>query len=214
MLATTASLSAAAASLDPNRSINQFAHTSWSAKDGIPGPVRAILQTKDEYFWLGTAVGLFRFDGVHFVSWEKTAGGELPRKSTLALFAASGGSLWIGFSSGPIGWLQNGLLRIYSTTDGFNKGVMAFAEGSDEFPAPGAQKWPVDRNGALPFATNGEDFSLAHDIRVNTILKLTRLRLTRGSKRFEATDGTMWMAHFNERAAGGVFFLRRTWLVS
>ena len=182
--------------------------------------------------------GLLRFDGVHFVSWEETPGGEtLSRKSILSLFAASDGSLWIGFSSGPIGRLQNGLLRIYSTMDGLNKGVMSFAEGSDgriwacgegaldhfengqrigesEFPAPGAQKLAVDRNGTLWIATDGKDFGLAHDIRVNTILKLTR-----GSKRLEATgqpigqimqlkeapDGTMWMVHFNERAVGGVF---------
>jgi ligand-binding sensor domain-containing protein len=130
---TAGSLSAGAASLDPNKSISQFAHTSWTAKDGIFGPVRAIVQTKDGYLWLGTAAGLFRFDGVHFVSWEETLGGEtLPRKSILTLFAASDGSLWIGFSSGPIGRLQNGLLRIYSTTDGLNKGVMSFAEGSDD----------------------------------------------------------------------------------
>jgi ligand-binding sensor domain-containing protein len=183
--------------------------------------------------------GLLRFDGVHFVSWEETPGGEtLSRKSILSLFAASDGSLWIGFSSGPIGRLQNGLLRIYSTMDGLNKGVMSFAEGSDgriwacgegaldhfengqrigesEFPAPGAQKLAVDRNGTLWVASNGRDFGLAHDrIRVNTILKLTP-----GSKRFEATrqpigqimqlkeapDGMMWMAHYNERTVGSVF---------
>jgi ligand-binding sensor domain-containing protein len=102
-LAATASLSAAAASLDPNKSISQLAHTSWTAKDGISGPVRAIAQTKDGYLWLGTPAGLYRFDGVHFVSWEGAAGGEtLPRKSIWTLFAASDGSLWIGFSSGPI----------------------------------------------------------------------------------------------------------------
>jgi len=236
-LAAITSLSAGSASLDPNKSISQFAHTSWTAKDGISGPVRAIAQTKDGYLWLGTLAGLYRFDGVHFVSWEETAGESLPRKSILTLFAASDGSLWIGFSSGPIGRLQNGLLRIYSTTDGLNKGVMSFAEGSDgriwacgedaldhfengqwiresEFPAPGAQKLAVDRNGTLWIATDGKDFGLAHDIRVNTILKLTP-----GSKRFEVTgqpiaqimqlkeapDGSMWMVHFNERAVGGVF---------
>ena len=237
-MATIASLSAGAASLDPNKSISQFAHTSWTAKDGIPGPVKAIAQTRDGYLWLGTPAGLYRFDGVHFVPWEGAAGGEsLLRKSVLTLFAASDGSLWIG-GFGPIGRLQNGLLRTYSIGDGLGRGVMSFAEGLDgriwasgedaldrfengqwiresEFPAPGAQKLAVDRNGTLWVATNGKEFGLAHDrIRVNTILKLTR-----GSKRFEATgqpigqimqlkeapDGMMWMAHYNERTVGGVF---------
>lgn len=241
-LAATASLSAGAASLDPDKSISQFAHTSWTAKDGIPGPVRAIAQTKDGYLWLGTPAGLFRFDGVHFVSWEGAAGAEtLPRKSILTLFAASDGSLWIGFSSGPIGRLQNGLLRTYSTGDGLNKGVMSFAEGPDgriwacgetaldrfengrwigesTFPAPGAQRMAMGRDGTLWVATNGKDFGLASDlIRVNTILKLAPR-----AKNFEATgqpvgqvlqlreapDGTMWMVHYNERAVGGVFHSR------
>ena len=238
-LAAAASLSAGAASLDPNKSISQFAHTSWTAKDGIPGPVRAIAQTKDGYLWIGTPAGLFRFDGVHFVSWEEVAGGEpLPRKSIWTLFAASDGSLWIGFSSGPVGRLQNGLLRTYSPRDGLKNGVMSFAEGLDgriwacgegtldrfengqwireaAFPAPGAQRVAVGRDGTLWVATNGEDFGLARDaIRVNTILKLAP-----GAKAFEATrqpvgqvlqlreapDGAMWMVHYNERAIGGVF---------
>jgi signal transduction histidine kinase/ligand-binding sensor domain-containing protein len=238
-LAATASLSAGASSLDPNKSISQFAHTSWTAKDGIPGPVRAIAQTKDGYLWLGTPAGLYRFDGVHFVSWEGAAGGEtLPRKSIWTLLAARDGSLWIGFSSGPIGRLQNGLLKTYSTRDRLNNGVMSFAESSDgriwacgegaldrfedgqwireaAFPAPGAQRMAVDRDGTLWVATNGKNFGLAGDvIRVNTILKLAP-----GSKVFETTgqpvgqilqlreapDGTMWMVHYNERAVGGVF---------
>jgi signal transduction histidine kinase len=241
-LVLTASLSAGAVSLDPNKSISQFAHTSWTAKDGISGPVRAIAQTKDGYLWFGTAAGLFRFDGVHFVSWDGAAGGEtLLRRSIITLFAASDGSLWIGFYSGPIARLQNGLLRTYWPRDGLNKGVMSFAEGSDGriwacgegaldrfengqwirepgFPAPGAQKIAVGRDGTLWAATNGKDFGLAGDlIRVNTILKLAP-----GAKVFEATgqpigqimqlkeapDGTMWMVHFNERTVGGIFHPR------
>jgi signal transduction histidine kinase/ligand-binding sensor domain-containing protein len=166
-------------------------------------------------------------------------GGEpLLRKSVVTLLATSDGSLWIGFGSGPIVQLRNGLFRTFSTGDGLSRGVMSFAEGLDgrlwacgeggldrfengkwtresNFPAPGAQKLAVDRNGTLWVATNGRDFGFARDrIRVNTILKLTR-----GAKVFEATgrpvgqilqlkeapDGTMWMAHFTEATVGGVF---------
>src|SRR5260370_12747341 len=79
--------------LDPNKTISQFTHTSWSAKDGIPGPVQAIAQTPDGYLWLGTPAGLYRFDGLHFISWEAPPGGEqLPRSQTTSLFTAPGGS--------------------------------------------------------------------------------------------------------------------------
>ena len=100
-LAATASLSAGAASLDPNKSISQFAHTSWTAKDGIPGPVRAIAQTKDGYLWFGTPAGLLslRWRAFRFL------GGTSRRRSAPAQVrcdpsCASDGSLWIGFQLG------------------------------------------------------------------------------------------------------------------
>jgi len=37
--------------LNPQELMSQFTHTSWTAKEGIPGPVRAIAQTKDGYLW-------------------------------------------------------------------------------------------------------------------------------------------------------------------
>lgn len=60
--------------LDSQKLLRQFAHTSWSAKDGIPGPVRAIVQTRDGYLWLATETGLSRFDGIRFTSWAPSHG--------------------------------------------------------------------------------------------------------------------------------------------
>ncbi len=115
----------------------------------------------------------------------------------------------MAFAEGPDG-------RLWACGEG---GLDRFEDGKwtreSNFPAPGAQKLAVDRNGTLWVATNGRDFGLAGDvIRVNTILKLAP-----GSKAFEATgqpvgqimqlkeapDGTMWMAHFNELAVMPVF---------
>src|SRR5260370_13279318 len=75
--------------LDPNKTISQFTHTSWSAKDGIPGPVNAIAQTPDGYLWLGTPAGLYRFDGLHFFPWEAPSRGyKLPLAAGVSLFTA------------------------------------------------------------------------------------------------------------------------------
>ncbi len=186
--------------LDPNKTIDQFSHTAWSAKDGIPGPVKTIAQTSDGYLWLGTPSGLYRYDGMHFLSWEPAPGDEkLPRPSISALLAARDGSLWIGFPSGPVGRLRNGRLRTYDTGDGLSRGVLTLAEGQDGsiwaggehgldrfenekwtkadgefgYPAPGAQRLGFDRRGTLWVATTGLSFGLSDDnVRVNTILKL------------------------------------------
>jgi Two component regulator propeller len=56
--------------LDLGISLPQFHHTAWTLKDGGPGQVQAIAQTRDGYLWLGTPNGLFRFDGVRFESFD------------------------------------------------------------------------------------------------------------------------------------------------
>ena len=54
--------------LDPALEVSQYAHTSWTVRDGFSlGNVYAMAQTPDGYLWLGSEFGLFRFDGVSFV---------------------------------------------------------------------------------------------------------------------------------------------------
>jgi signal transduction histidine kinase/ligand-binding sensor domain-containing protein len=197
--------------LDPNKAISQFTHTSWSAKDGIPGPVAAIAQTPDGYLWFGTNAGLYRFDGQNFVSWEPAgAGDKLPRSAITALLTARDGSLWIGYRSSAVSRLQSGILRTYTPADGLHAGgTLSLAEdrsgsiwaggasgfsrfvsgqwsrvGSElGYRAPGARQLLVDRRGVLWVATDGFHFGLNTDsVRVNTILKLPL-----NGKRFEAT---------------------------
>jgi ligand-binding sensor domain-containing protein len=115
--------------LDPYKAISQFTHTSWSVKDGIPGPVVAIAQTPDGYLWFGTHAGLYRFDGKNFDRWEPQEGDKLPTSSIVALFTARDGSLWIGFTSNAISCLRNGLLKTYTPAEGLHTGgVLSIAE--------------------------------------------------------------------------------------
>src|SRR6266852_9806654 len=100
-LAMTFGLARPGPAADLARSITQFTHTAWSAKDGIPGPVRAIAQTRDGYLWLGTDAGLYRFDGLRFTPYEiDTAPPH--GAAVMSLLAARDGSLWMGFGSGGI----------------------------------------------------------------------------------------------------------------
>ncbi len=82
-----------AKALDPQKLISQFTHTSWTAKDGVPGPVRAIAQTPDGYLWLGTEAGLYRFDGLHFVAWEPGSGEQILGSSVWSLCTSRDGGL-------------------------------------------------------------------------------------------------------------------------
>ena len=205
--------------LDPQKLISQFTHTSWTAKDAVPGPVRAIAQTPDGYLWLGTEAGLYRFDGLHFVAWEPSFGEQILGSSVWSLCTSRDGSLWIGFSSGGISQLRNGHLKNYSHADGMpDGGILSIVEdgsgsiwaggqygltkldsgrwrqvGAESgYPAPGAQVLFVDRRGTLWVATDGLNFGLSRDpVRRNTILSLAP-----NAKSFVATResvGQVWM---------------------
>ena len=90
-----------ALALDPSRRLTQYAHTSWTVRDGyLPGGPLSLAQTTDGYVWIGTGSGLVRFDGARFDRWGPPNGEDLRFAAILSLLAARDGSLWIGATSG------------------------------------------------------------------------------------------------------------------
>lgn len=98
--------------LDPTIQLTQYAHSSWRVHDGaFRGAPVAITQTKDGYLWIGTDVGLVRFDGVRFVPWNPPAGERLLDPRVFSLLAARDGSLWIGTGYGISHWVSGKLIN-------------------------------------------------------------------------------------------------------
>jgi signal transduction histidine kinase/ligand-binding sensor domain-containing protein len=93
-LAAVVTLRAAAA---PPSSGADYQHTAWTAVDGAPARILAMAQTTDGWLWLGTADGLFRFDGVRFERVPLPPGKALIRDSINSLFAAPNGDLYISY---------------------------------------------------------------------------------------------------------------------
>ena len=51
-----------ASALNPSLDVNQYAHKSWTVRDGFfNGAIISIAQTPDGYLWLGTEFGLLHF---------------------------------------------------------------------------------------------------------------------------------------------------------
>jgi PAS domain S-box-containing protein len=97
--------------LDRSLQIGQYAHTSWTVRDGYSlGGVFAMAQTNDGYLWLAGEFGLFRFDGLHFTRWQPPAGQELPDKP-YSLLVSRDGTLWIGTFAGLVSWDGRKLTR-------------------------------------------------------------------------------------------------------
>src|SRR5215472_14219451 len=91
--------------LDPKLDVSQYAHTAWKIRDGFTkGRITSIAQTPDGYLWLGTELGLLRFDGVRAIPWQPPADQHLPSSYIWFLLAAGDGTLWIGTSKGLASW--------------------------------------------------------------------------------------------------------------
>lgn len=81
--------------------LEDMAHMSWVRRDGAPSDITALAQTKDGYLWVGSRLGLFRFDGLQFSSYPFTpADPKLPSSDVYALAADRDGGLWIGYRTG------------------------------------------------------------------------------------------------------------------
>src|SRR3984957_2123156 len=102
---------ACAFALEPSLDVSQYAHTTWKIRDGFTkGIITSLAQTPDGYLWIGTELGLLRFDGVRPVLWQPPSGQHLPGTLITYLLAAHDGTLWIGTFNGLASW-KNGKLR-------------------------------------------------------------------------------------------------------
>jgi len=107
-----------AADLDPQLSLNQYGIDTWDGADGLPQfRIRAVLQTRDGYLWLGTANGLVRFDGIDFTTFDISTG-SLKDNEVSCLAEDDAGALWIGTYGGGLARLKDGQFTTYTMTNG------------------------------------------------------------------------------------------------
>ena len=85
-------------------------------------------QTTDGYLWLGTATGLFRFDGIRFQAYKPQSGQAFPQRNVVSLFAVPDGGLWVGYWYGGVSFIKNGTVTDYGKPEGLpSRAVLAFA---------------------------------------------------------------------------------------
>src|SRR5215470_36886 len=114
--------------LNPERRISQYGHTAWRTRDGaFDGMPVVVSQTSDGYLWIGTNIGLVRFDGVHFTVWNPPFGQRLFDQRIFSILSTHDGSLWIGTGYG-IARFYDGKLTNYPQISGR---IESMVEGTD-----------------------------------------------------------------------------------
>jgi PAS domain S-box-containing protein len=198
------SLVTAASALDPDRDIHELAHRSWGEKEGYPGRAQALAQTTDGFLWIGSDIGLFRFDGVHFERYVPRSGDQLPEDRVHSLLALPDGSLWIAYGTfgngNKICFLRNGNVKCYGEADGVTSIPQAIV------PDREGTIWANTNTGVIRFNGTrwehiGKDWNFPENVPRHTSTALfvdsrgtlwagvnhTVLYLKQGSKRFEPT---------------------------
>jgi len=168
--------------LDPSRRITQYGLDVWLTRDGLPqNSVRALVQTRDGYLWLGTWGGLARFDGVRFAVFSGANTPALRDSRITALLEDADGSLWIGTAAGGLIRLKDGAFEAYRS-----EADTSYEERS---------RWQIrsiarGRDGALWIGTSGGGFRRFKNGR------FSRLLMDRHVVRaiLEDRSGRLWVA--------------------
>ena len=95
---------------------SDFLVTNWRNEDGLPHSIiNSVIQTQDGYLWIGTYVGLVRFDGVRFVHYTPSTMPELGDGRVANLFEGRDGTLWIALESGRLLAWKDGAVQVHPT---------------------------------------------------------------------------------------------------
>lgn len=87
-------------------------------ENGLPqNTIQALAQTADGFLWIGTEIGLVRFDGAQFTTFDRNSTPAIPGSDVRCLLAANDGALWVGTSEG-LARLKDSASTIYTGRSG------------------------------------------------------------------------------------------------
>src|SRR5215470_9842524 len=98
--------------IDRDRKLVDLYHTAWTFKNGAPAEVHNLAQTTDGFLWVGSASGLFRFDGIQFQQYQPPSGQKFQQPIS-SLFATPDGGLWVSYWYGGVSLIKDGKVTDY-----------------------------------------------------------------------------------------------------
>ncbi|MGA2084831.1 MAG: two-component regulator propeller domain-containing protein, partial [Terracidiphilus sp.] len=80
--------------LEPSTPLANYGRQTWVMENGLPqNTVQALVQTRDGFVWLGTEVGLVRFDGNGVTVFDRNSNPALPGNDIRCLLETRDGAL-------------------------------------------------------------------------------------------------------------------------
>jgi len=123
------SITSGMATPDPVKALTQFKIDNWRTEQGLPMDlVHSLLQTKDGYFWVGTAGGLTRFDGRRFTTFEMSEAANVASQPVFGLMEDSEQTLWIAHGKGAMRYHKGVFKPAFSSEVTAGQRVYAFAQ--------------------------------------------------------------------------------------
>ncbi|MEM8930388.1 MAG: two-component regulator propeller domain-containing protein [Acidobacteriota bacterium] len=107
--------------LDPARSLDEFVIETWGVQQGLANTsVRTLVQDHDGYLWIGTAGGLFRFDGHRFAHFDRRTTPGFGSSRVNAMAITDEGDLWVGLHQGGAHRYRDGHWEHFTVDDGLD----------------------------------------------------------------------------------------------
>jgi len=89
--------------LDPERTLTQAFLRKWQPAHGLPqATVLKLFQSADDRLWIGTQLGLYRFDGLRFQAVRPLTGPRLDLLWIQDLAESADGTLWVSTHGGGL----------------------------------------------------------------------------------------------------------------
>jgi PAS domain S-box-containing protein len=204
--------------IDRDRKLADLYHTAWTFKNGAPAEIHALAQTRDGFLWLGSASGLFRFDGIRFQQYEPPPGQKFRQRGIRSLFATPDDGLWVGYWYGGASFIREGKIIDYGAREGLSshavlgfardrRGAVWVAEGEDGLARFEVGRWEkigkdrgftgpassvfVDRSGTLWVGTPTRvEYFTEGATRFQTAAENLQFAMNFA----ESPDGALWMA--------------------
>src|SRR5487761_2041521 len=89
-------LGAGARALEPTTPVARMGRQAWTMENGLPqNTVQALLASRSGFLWMGTELGLVRFDGNGFLTLSAATRPQFTASDVTGIFEGRDGALWV-----------------------------------------------------------------------------------------------------------------------